>query len=53
MLKDLTRGKNVTIESMREFVEELKINEEDKKKLLKLTPQNYTGLSSKLVDYIK
>ena len=53
MLKDLTRGKNVTIESMREFVEELKINEEDKKKLLKLTPQNYTGLSSKLVAYIK
>ena len=53
MLKDLTRGKNVTIESMREFVEELKINEEDKKKLLKLTPQNYTGLSSKLVNYIK
>ena len=28
-------------------------NEKDKKKLLKLTPQNYTGLSSKLVDYIK
>lgn len=53
MLKDLTRGKEVTIESMREFVNTLDINKEDKEALLDLTPKNYTGLSSKLVEYIK
>jgi len=52
MLKDLTRGKEVTLESMREFIKTLDINNEDKERLLKLTPKTYTGLSSKLVDFI-
>ena len=52
MLKDLTRGKEVTLESMREYIKTLDINKEDKEKLLKLTPQTYIGLSSKLVDFI-
>ena len=52
MLKDLTRGKEVTLESMREYIKTLDINKEDKEKLLKLTPQTYIGLSSKLVDLI-
>ena len=52
MLKDLTRGKEVTLESMREYIKTLDINKEDKEKLLKLTTQTYIGLSSKLVDFI-
>ena len=53
MLKELTRGKEVTLDSMREFVASLDIPNTDKDKLLELTPTNYVGLSSKLVEYIK
>lgn len=53
MLKELTRGKEVTLDSMREFVASLDITNTDKDKLLELTPTNYVGLSSKLVEYIK
>jgi adenylosuccinate lyase len=53
MLKELTRGKEVTLDTMREFVTSLDIPNTDKDKLLKLTPTNYVGLSSKLVEYIK
>ena len=53
MLKELTRGKEVTLDTMREFVTSLDIPNTDKDKLLKLTPINYVGLSSKLVEYIK
>ena len=53
MLKELTRGKEVTLDSMREFVVSLDIPNTDKDKLLELTPTNYVGLSSKLVEYIK
>ena len=48
MLKGLTRGKKVTIDDMREFVKDLPIPQEDKNKLLKLTPENYIGLANKL-----
>ena len=44
-LKNLTRGKNVTVEEMRDFIKTLKINEDDKKMLLNLTPENYIGLA--------
>lgn len=52
MLKELTRGKEVTLETMRNFIEKLDIEATDKEKLLKLTPCTYIGLSSKLVEYI-
>lgn len=52
LLKSLTRGKKVTLNDMRLFINELDINEEDKKTLLKLTPETYTGLAGKLVDFI-
>ena len=47
-LKGLTRGKNISIEDIREFVKNLKLNEKDKEMLLKLTPKNYTGLAEKI-----
>ena len=51
-LKSLTRGQSINAESMAEFVSGLKISDDDKKTLLELTPENYIGLSSKLVDLI-
>lgn len=52
LLKSLTRGKRVNLDDMREFIKELDINSDDKEKLLKLTPETYTGLASDLVDFI-
>lgn len=51
LLKEFTRGKNVTLQQLKEFIDALDINYKDKEELLKLKPSNYTGLSSELVDY--
>lgn len=51
-LKELTRGKEITLSSIREFVSNLQIDEQDKARLLELTPETYIGLASKLVDFI-
>ena len=48
LLKEFTRGKQVSLEEIRNFIEKLEINSEDKEALLKLTPEKYTGLASKL-----
>ncbi|MBO5643296.1 MAG: adenylosuccinate lyase [Kiritimatiellae bacterium] len=47
-LKELTRGRRVNAEIMREFVMNLPLPEEDKKRLMKLTPDTYLGIASKL-----
>ncbi|MBN2087181.1 adenylosuccinate lyase [Candidatus Peregrinibacteria bacterium] len=47
-LKELTRGKEINKESVREFIKTLKINDEDKENLLKLTPAKYIGLADKI-----
>lgn len=47
-LKGLTRGKNISIEDIREFVRNLAINEHDKEILLNLTPEHYIGLAEKI-----
>jgi adenylosuccinate lyase len=47
-LKELTRGRRVNAEIMREFVEALPLPAEDKKRLLKLTPATYIGIAAKL-----
>lgn len=52
MLKELTRGKDITISDIHEFIENLDIPDEDKSNLLNLLPENYTGLASQLVDFI-
>ena len=51
-LESLTQGQSINAESMYEFVSRLKISDENKQTLLELTPELYTGLSSKLVDLI-
>lgn len=47
-LKALTRGKNVTMEDMRMFIETLEVSAQTKEELLKITPENYTGLAERL-----
>lgn len=48
-LKKLTRGHKVDKELLHSFIKGLKIKEEEKNLLLRLTPQTYIGLASKLV----
>ena len=47
-LKALTRGKQITLDDIHDFINSLEVNDKVKKELLKITPENYTGLASKL-----
>ncbi len=47
-LKELTRGRRVNAEIMRDFVAALPLPKADKARLLKLTPSTYVGLAEKL-----
>ncbi|KAK7391055.1 hypothetical protein VNO78_19374 [Psophocarpus tetragonolobus] len=47
-LKELTRGRAVTKENIRDFIESLDIPEEAKMNLLKLTPDTYVGAAAEL-----
>jgi adenylosuccinate lyase len=47
-LKELTRGKVITLSDIHKFIETIEVNEKVKKELLKITPENYTGLAFKL-----
>ena len=48
ILKGMTRGKNISMEQMRFFITTLEIDEKDKETLLKLEPEDYIGVASKL-----
>ncbi|MGN1310220.1 MAG: adenylosuccinate lyase [Clostridia bacterium] len=52
LLKELTRGKEITCEDIQNFVKGLDLPNEDKENLLNLTPSNYLGLADRLVDFI-
>ena len=52
-LKKITRGKEVTLDMLKEYITSLDIDEEDRKRLLNLRPSTYIGLASKLVDFIE
>lgn len=44
-LKDLTRGNNkIDKKAIQQFIDSLKVKEDIKKELKKITPQNYTGI---------
>ncbi len=50
-LKELTRGKNISKESIQEFIKSLNmISDEDKSTLLTLTPSGYIGLAARIVE---
>ena len=50
LLKELSRGKNITKEDIIDFVNKLDIDEKDKKRLLELTPKEYIGLCKIIVE---
>ena len=50
LLKDLSRGKELTKKDIQSFIKKLEISDEDKKELFELSPSKYIGLSEKIVD---
>jgi len=51
-LKQMTQGHTVTQESLLDFVTLLRLPEEDKERLKKLTPEDYIGIAPKLVSIV-
>ena len=51
-LKELTRGKAITAESIREFINGLELPEAEKTRLLAMTPGSYTGKAEELAKRI-
>jgi adenylosuccinate lyase len=49
LLKELTRGKRITGDDLRAFVEGLELGADAKARLLALTPGGYTGVADQLV----
>ncbi|MDG3087693.1 adenylosuccinate lyase [Vibrio hannami] len=49
-LKELTRGKRVDGEAMRNFIDGLELPEEEKARLKEMTPANYIGQAIELTD---
>jgi adenylosuccinate lyase len=47
-LKELTRGKAISRESLHGFIHKLEIPEKEKKRLLEMTPAGYTGKAAEL-----
>jgi adenylosuccinate lyase len=52
-MKALSRGKKITQEDLRTFINSLALPQEDKNRLLNLTPMTYTGIANKLIKHIK
>ena len=52
-LKELTRGKHVTLQDIGRFIDSLDVNIEVKKELKRITPLNYIGLAPKIVSSVK
>jgi adenylosuccinate lyase len=52
LLKELTRGRRIRGEDLKSFVNELKISQDAKDRLILLKPNTYTGLASELVRLI-
>lgn len=48
-LKQLTRGRRVTMDDFKRFIDDLDISEEIKDELRQITPTNYVGISQHLI----
>ena len=48
-LRDLTRGQTIEQKQLQDFIQALNLKDADKKVLMHLTPENYTGLATLLV----
>ena len=49
-LKELTRGQKITSATIKAFIESLDLPEDDKQRLLEMTPASYTGMAAKIVE---
>jgi adenylosuccinate lyase len=49
-VKELTRGRSVTIEDFRELFDDLDVDDETRAELRSLSPETYTGVANELVD---
>lgn len=47
-LKELTRGKKVSLEDLRKFIDTLPVSAKTKNELKKITPRNYIGFAGKI-----
>lgn len=52
-LKELTRGKRVTAEGMKQFIDGLALPEHEKARLKEMTPANYIGYAVTFIDELK
>ncbi|MCZ4058665.1 adenylosuccinate lyase [Pantoea sp. LMR881] len=52
-LKELTRGKRVDAAGMQTFIDSLALPEEEKARLKQMTPANYLGRATQMVDDLK
>ncbi len=52
-LKALTRGAGITKEGIQAFIADLDLPDDDKQRLLRLTPATYTGLAAQLVRHVQ
>lgn len=52
-LKTLTQGKKLDQETMDQFINDLKVSDDIKQKLLKLSPTNYLGYATELAQQLK
>ena len=48
-LKDFSKGKHITLESIHHFIKSLRVDALVEKELLALTPVSYVGLAEKIV----
>jgi adenylosuccinate lyase len=51
-LKELTRGQKITAETIRVFIEGLELADDDKQRLLEMTPGSYVGMAPEIVDLL-
>jgi adenylosuccinate lyase len=51
-LKELTRGQKITAETIRAFIEGLELADDDKQRLLEMTPGSYVGMAPQFVDLL-
>ncbi|MCX6495511.1 MAG: adenylosuccinate lyase [Actinobacteria bacterium] len=52
LLKEMTRGKKLSAQGMRDFIDTLDISDDAKTRLTALSPAHYAGLADALVRYI-
>ncbi len=51
-LKELTRGQVIDASTIRTFIEQLDLTEEDKQRLLTMSPASYIGMADRIVDLL-